>query len=141
MKSAPSIAFDYEPSRPIAALVLALVVAAALAPWLSALPFAAKVALSFAVLTSGFGANRRFMQTAFRRIAYRASGWLLVDDSNAEHAATLSSHARYGAWIALDFRLDGRGRFRALVGPDNADAETRRRLILLLARAEVVQTG
>src|SRR6201995_3189321 len=84
MKSAPSIAFDYEPSRPIAALVLVLVVAAALAPWLSALPFAAKVVLSFAVLTSGLAANRRFMQTAFRRIAYRASGWSLVDDSGVE---------------------------------------------------------
>jgi hypothetical protein len=41
----------------------------------------------------------------------------------------------------LDFRSDARRRFRALVGPGNADAETRRRLILLLSRAEVVQTG
>ena len=141
MKSAPSIAFDYEPSPSIAALVLVLVVAAALAPWLSALPFAANAALSFAVLVCGFGANRRFMRTRFRRIAYRAAGWLLVDDSGVEHAATLSSYAHYGAWTTLDFRLDGRGRFRALIGPGNANAETRRRLILLLSRAEVVQTG
>jgi hypothetical protein len=141
MKSAPAIAFDYRPSAAIAALVTALVGAAALAPWVSALPLFAKIALSLPVLACGVVAIRRFVRARFRRIAYRASGWVLVDAAGAEHAALLASHARYGAWIALDFRLDGRDRFRALVGPDNADAETRRRLIVLLSRAEVVQTG
>jgi hypothetical protein len=44
-------------------------------------------------------------------------------------------------WLALGFHLDGRASFRALIGPGNSDAETRRRLILLLSRAEVVQAG
>lgn len=141
MKSAPAIAFDYRPSRVVAALVLVLVAAAAAAPWFSALPFVATILLSLTVLACGIFAIRRFVRTRFRRIAYRASGWVLVDDTGTERAAVLASHARYGAWLALDFRLDGRDRFRALVGPKNVDAETRRRLILLLARAEVVQTG
>ena len=33
MKSAPAIAFDYRPSRAVAAATLAIVVLAALAPW------------------------------------------------------------------------------------------------------------
>lgn len=141
MKSAPAIAFDYRPSPAIAALVLVLVVAAAMAPWLSALPFVARIGVSLAALAFGAVAVRRFARQRFRRIAYRASGWVLVDDAGAERAAALSSHARHGAWIALDFQLDGRNRFHALIGPGNSDAETRRRLTVLLSRAEVVQTG
>jgi hypothetical protein len=141
MKSAPSIAFDFRPPLAIAALVTALVAAAALAPWLSALPLFAKIALSLMALAYGVVAIRRFLRRRFVRIAYRASGWVLVDANGAEHAALLASHARYGAWLALGFHLDGRASFRALIGPGNSDAETRRRLILLLSRAEVVQAG
>ena len=141
MKSAPSIAFDYRPARAIAALAGALVVAAAASAWPSALPAFAKVALSIAATGYGIAALHRFVRADFRRIAYRASGWVLVDGTGSEHAVALASHTRHGAWIALDFRLDGGRRFRALIGPGNADAETRRRLILLLSRAEVVQTA
>jgi len=140
MKSAPSIAFDYRPASAIVALTGALVAAAVSAPWLSATPIAAKAAVSIAALGYGVVALRRFVRAEFGRVAYRASGWVLVDRSGAEHAASLASHARYGNWIALAFRLDGRRGFRALIGPGNADAETRRRLIVLLSRAEVVQT-
>ena len=92
-----------------------------------------------ATLSYGIVALRRFARARFVRIAYRASGWVLVDDTGTERAADLAAHARYGHWIALDFRLDRKRRFRALVGPGNADLETRRRLIVLLSRAEVVQ--
>jgi toxin CptA len=117
-----------------------IVVAAAMsASWFSALPLYAKIAISIVAAAYGIDALRRFARAGFLRIAYRATGWVLVDADGTEHAAALASHARYGDWIALDFRLDGRRRFRALVGPGNVDAETRRRLILLLSRAEVVQ--
>ena len=141
MRSAPSIAFDYRPAPAIVALAGAIVAAAAAAAWFSAAPTALRAAVSVAATSYGIVALRRFVRVRFARIAYRASGWTLVDTDGAEHAARLESQTRHGAWIALDFRLDGRGGFRALVGPGNADAETRRRLILLLSRAEVVQTG
>jgi hypothetical protein len=139
MKSAPGIAFDYRPSAAVVALTSVIVVAAAAAPWLSAAWLPVKAAISIAALAFGARALGRFARAGFVRIAYRASGWVLVDSAGTEHAADLASHARHGPWIALDFRLDRKRRFRALLGPGNIDAETRRRLILLLSRAEVVQ--
>ena len=141
MKSAPSIAFDYRPVPAIVALAGVIVVGAAAAPWFSAASIGVRAAVSIAAIAYGIIALCRFARVRFARVAYRASGWVLVGANGAEHAALLASHARYGTWIALDFRLDATGRFRALVGPGNSDAETRRRLILLLSRAEVVQTG
>jgi len=139
MRSAPSIAFDYRPAATLVALAGAIVVLALAAPWLSALPGYGKAAVSLTAAAYGIVTLRRFVRARFVRIAYRATGWVLVAESGTEHAAFLASHARYGHWIALDFRPDGRRCFHALVGPGNADAETRRRLILLLSRAEVVQ--
>jgi hypothetical protein len=139
MRYAPSIAFDYRPAAAIVAFASAVVVAAMSAPWISEAPIWLKASISIAAAAYGTIALRRFLRIDFRRIAYRATGWVLVDDQGAEHSADLASHARYGDWIALDFRLDRRRRFRALIGPGNADVDTRRRLILLLSRAEVVQ--
>jgi hypothetical protein len=141
MRSAQSIAFDYRPAPAIVALAAVIVVAAASAAWFSAASISVKALVSVAAAAYGIVALRRFVRVRFVRIACRASGWVLVDASGTEHAADLASHARYGDWIMLDFRSDARRRLRALVGPGNADAETRRRLILLLSRAEVVQTG
>jgi hypothetical protein len=141
MKSAPSIAFEYRPSRQIAGAAMAISLAAIVAPWLSGLPFAARVILSLAALAIATAALARFVKTGVRRIAYRSAGWKLFDTSAAESAVELVSHVRLGCWLALDFRNIRHGRFRALLGPDNIDAETRRRLILLLSRAEVAQTG
>jgi toxin CptA len=141
MRYAPSIAFDYRPSAAIVALASVIVVVAVSAPWASAAPIALKAAISIAAAAYGTMALRRFVRIDFKRIAYRATGWVLVDDTGTEHSAELASHARYGDWIALGFRLDGCRRFRALVGPGNAETDTRRRLILLLSRAEVVQAA
>ena len=141
MRSASAIAFDYAPSRRLAAGLVAMTAAGAVAPWLSALPAPAAIAVSALVMLAGLGARARFVAPAFRRIAWRASGWTLVDADGVEHAATLRSHARLGTWLALELDVAGRRRFRAVLGPGNSDAETRRRLILLLARAEVAHAG
>ncbi|HVT33782.1 MAG TPA: hypothetical protein VHE32_14120 [Rhodanobacteraceae bacterium] len=115
--------------------------AAAAAPWLSDLPGAACPALSFAAIALGFAAAGRFLRPPFRRVAWREAGWTLVDAVGEPHAATLASHARFGGWLALDFRTRHRRRFRMLIGPDNMPAELRRRLTVLLARAEIAQPG
>jgi len=141
MRSAPSIAFDYRPAPAIVAFAGAIVVAAASAPWFSAASFGIRAAVAIAAAAYGIVALRSFVRVRFTRIAYRAAGWVLVDRNGVEHAAVLATHAQYGTWVALDFRLDRGGRFRVLIGPGHSDAETRRRLILLLSRAEVVQPG
>jgi hypothetical protein len=86
-------------------------------------------------------ATRRFKRPGFHRIAYGAVGWALVDSNDAVLHVDLIAHSRIGAWLVLDFRNPDRRRFRAVLGPDNLDADTRRRLILLLSRAEVVRPG
>jgi hypothetical protein len=87
----------------------------------------------------GTAALTGFVRPEVRRVAYRAAGWKLVDASAVESAAELVAHVRLGPWLALDFRNVKHRRFRALLGPDNIDAETRRRLTLLLSRAEVAR--
>jgi toxin CptA len=141
MRSAPSIAFDYRPSRWIASTAAAISFAAVAAPWFSGLPVSAQAVLSLAALVMGVFALRNFSQAKFRRVAFQASGWKLVDSAGIEHLAELASHLSFGTWLALDFRCAGRRRFHAVLGPDNFDTETRRRLILLLSRGEVAQPG
>jgi hypothetical protein len=141
MKSASATAFDYRPSAWLTAAAVLILCAALAAPWFSALPPAIALAISAAVPAIGVRSLRRFVRPPFRRIAYRASGWILVDANGVEKPALLRWHARLGAWISLDFELDHRRRFRAVLGPDNLDAETRRRLVLMLARAEVAHAA
>ena len=141
MRSAPAIAFDYRASPLLALAAATGVVAAIAAPWLSRLPTGACGVASLAALVAGVASLARFGRVAFPRIALRASGWTLVDAAGVEHTANLVAHVRLGTWLVLDFRSANRRRFRAVLGPDNIDADTRRRLILLLSRAEVAQAG
>lgn len=141
MKSAPTIAFDYRLSRWVAIAAIVILIAALIALWLTNLPLVVQVGVSLVVAANGVVALRRYLAAPFGRIACRASGWTLVDALQVEHAATLASHMAVGAWIVLTFRLDRRRRFRAVIGPDNLDTDTRRRLILLLSRAEIAHAG
>ena len=141
MKSAPVIAFDYRPPRTVLVATALVAIAAAAAPWQSAAPLSARVALTSIVAMVGLVALRRFSRADWRRIAFAAAGWRLSGVAGEPQPADLASHRRVGAWIVLDFRLDGGRRFRALLGPGNLDVETRRRLTLLLARAEVAHAG
>ena len=77
---------------------------------------------------------RSFRAPPFVRIAYRGDGWVLVDRAGVEHAALLRAYRHLGAFVALDWRHAHRTRFRVVLAPDNLDAETRRRLVVLLRR-------
>jgi hypothetical protein len=139
MKSALAIAFDYVPSRRIViavALVTALAVIAALA---CALPWPARIAIALGAAGHGGWSIARHLRPRCTHIAFGAAGWRLLRDDRAEHAARLLRHARIGPLLTLDFRLEDGNRFRAAFAGDNLDAECRRRLTLLLARAEVLQ--
>ena len=141
MKSAPTIAFDCRPSRRIGLAAALMAVAAVLAVCASALPPAARGALALAAIGLAARALHAHLHPPFQRIAWRAAGWRLIDAAGQEQAALLLGHARIGGLLALDFRHGARARFRPLLLPDNLDAETRRRLILTLARGEVVHAS
>ena len=141
MKSAPSIAFDYTPSRIVTASVVAIAALATVAPFLTEIPLAAALAASTVPTPLAIAAVRRFLRPRFRRIARDATGWKLVDADGNAHACDLVADIRFAHLVALDFRIDGGGRFRAIVGPDNLDRDTLRRLVLRLARGEVARAG
>jgi hypothetical protein len=137
MRSAPAIAFDYRPSRALAATVACVAVAAAVAPWLGAVPITLRAFATLSVSIVAAVEIRRLLSARYRRISHGAPGWRLFDASGESRVAELVSHHRVGAWLALDFRVDADRRFSIVLGPDNLDADTRRRLVLMLARAEV----
>lgn len=119
--------------------MLLITAAALLAPRLSGWPFWTRAAVS--LVAAGFGASALFRhwRPPFRRIAYEAAGWMLIGMDGQEHAVLLASHVHLGALLAMDFQHGSRAHFRAVFAPDNLDPDTRRRLILMLARAEVAQ--
>jgi len=137
MKSAPTIAFDYRPSRIVAIAAVAVVLLALAAPWLSGLPSALRLVLSTLVLLAGVTSIVHFLRPRLHRVTHGATGWQLVGD-DAAHEAALLSHARIGSFITLSWRIAGGGRRHAVLAPDNTDPDTRRRVALLLMRADVV---
>lgn len=140
MKSAPSIGLDYAPSRRIALAIGLVATLAIIAALICALPWALRLAIAVAAAGYGFWSIRRQQQPAWRHIAYGAAGWSLLHHDGSEHAATLCRHARIGPLLTLDFKVDDGTRFRPVFAGDNLDAERERKLVLLLARAEVTQT-
>ncbi|MBN8727379.1 MAG: hypothetical protein J0H15_06700 [Xanthomonadales bacterium] len=137
MKSAPPIAFDYRPSRRIAAAALALAALALACATLNDLPAGLRLLLVPALLAAVAVGLWRFLHPPFRRVAWGGSGWLLIDRQGDAHAATLVGQRRLGNLLALDFRCPTRAPFRPLLASDNLDADTRRRLVLTLARADI----
>jgi len=137
MKSAPPIAFDYRPSRRVAAVALVLVVIALSCAFANDLPIAPRIGLALAVLAVAAWGLVRFLRPPFARVAWGASGWSLTDRYGRVHAADLIGQRRLGGLVALDFRCAGQRSFSPLLAGDNLDSDTRRRLVLTLARAGI----
>lgn len=141
MRSVPDIAFDYRPSRALVAAAIVVAVLAAFAASANGLPPAVRLAGIAAVIAATGVGLRRFLDPPFRRCAWRSSGWIGIDRDGEERMLALAGEVRIRPWLALDFRTPDRRRFRAVLGPDNLDAPTRRRLAVLLSRAEVAHAG
>jgi toxin CptA len=136
MKSAPAIVFDYRPSQWLVLAIIAATAAALVALAFCAMPFWAKTAT--AVLACAYSATRlrQFRRNRVSRAAWHEAGhWRLADRAGIEQVAELESGVVRGDWVVLRLR-GGDGRRAALIlGPDNSDAELRRRLRVRLARA------
>ena len=133
MKSAPAIAFDYAPSRLVLAGVLLLGTFAVLAVLASGLAIELKALLAIlAVAHTGYAA-KIFGTRPITRIAHGEAGWLLIDRNGDERAVELCRHVRRGFLLVLEFGAPAEPVRRFVLTPDNIDAETRRRLLLVLA--------
>jgi toxin CptA len=136
MKSATAIAFDHRPSRwvivavgAMLALALAAVALSGIASWLK---------LSAAIVAIAYGAFelRRFVASPLCRLAWHEAGhWRIVLRGGTEHTAELRHALVRGAWIVLVLQC-GAARLPVVLGPDNCDADTRRRLRVRLARTQ-----
>jgi len=135
MKSAPAIVFDYTPSRWMATAMIAVMVLAVAAVAASGVPLWSKLVL--ACLACGYDAYalRAFLRATVRRAAwYEAGHWRVMDNDGIEHLAELHSGVVRGSWIVLRLRRSDGQPIAILLGPDNSDAELRRRLRVRLAR-------
>ncbi len=136
MKSAPAIAFDYAPSRWLAAAIVAVALLA-----LAAVAFAnvvtwAKLALACAVVVYAAHALQRHVSASTRRVAWHAAGhWRIALADGQERVAELQHAVVRGPWLVLTLRAGNGERVALMLGPDNSDADVRRRLRVRLARA------
>lgn len=133
MKSAPAIAFDYAPSRRLAAVAALMAMLAVVGVLKSGLAPSPQVILAVLVPIYAVIGLRRFLVPPFVRVARDASGWQLVGRAGDGVAATLRTHRRLGPLLVLEFELATRQRFRFVLTADVIDAELRRRLLLVLA--------
>ena len=134
MRSAPAIAFDYRPSRRLALVSGAVALLAVVAVAASGLPDGLRVALVVAVPIHAAWVLRRFLAPPWVRVAHDAAGWRLVDRANEAVTTVLAGHVERGPLLVLEFRTPDRPRFHCVLTPDVLDADTRRRLRLVLAR-------
>jgi toxin CptA len=135
MKSAPAIAFDYRPSRRVAAGIVVIALLALVAVALSGIDPWIGSAIGFAACGYAALALWRFLASAVRRVAWHEAGhWRILDAEGRERVAELQHAVVRGAWMAFALRLaDGR-RVGLVLAPDNCTADVRRRLRVRLAR-------
>ena len=142
MKSAPAIAFDYRPSRRVAAGIATMALLAVVAGAFSGIGLWMRLAVGFA--SCGYAALvlRRFIASPARRVAWHEAGhWRMLDADGQEHVAELRHAVVRGAWIVLSLRLtDGRS-IALVLAPDNCAADIQRRLRVRLARVREVAPG
>ena len=135
MKSAPAIVFDYRPSRWLAAAACLIAFAGLLALFYSGVPpWAQFLAAALACFYAGYGLLR-FLRHPVRRAAWDEAGhWRLADADGNGHLADLQQALVRGPWIVLRLRRRDAAHIAIILGPDNSDADTRRRLRVRLAR-------
>ena len=138
MKSAPAIAFEYQPSRWLAGATVAIGVLALLAVAGSGFGVWTKLVLAVATAAYTWYKLRSFLRPAAQRVAwYEAGHWRAQSDDGEEHVAELRHAVVVGRLIVLSVRIGQRAVSLPLL-PDNCSADLHRRLRVRLARADTV---
>ena len=119
----------------MAAAIIAVMVLAITAVAMSGVPLWFKLVLACLACVYGAYALRAFLRATVRRAAwYEAGHWQVMDRDGIEHLADLHDGIVRGSWIVLRLRRSDGPAIAILLGPDNSDAELRRRLRVRLAR-------
>ena len=136
MRSAPTIAFEYRPSRALAALIVVLTALALLAIAMSGLPWPWKSAWRIACLAYGATSLWRHVHPRVRALAWQGGNDVALTLAGRGSGETMQGSlvdARVlGSLIVLSLRWPKR-RAALWLLPDNLDADTRRRLRARLA--------
>ena len=141
MKSAPAIAFDYSPSRWLAAAIVGIALLALVAVVLAGVAAWAKVLLACAIVVYAARELRGHLRGTARRVAWHEAGhWRIALDDGEERVAELQHAVVRGGWLVLTLRAGNGERVALILGPDNSDADVRRRLRVRLARARDAAT-
>ena len=142
MKSAPAIAFDYVPSRWLATGIVAVALLALVAVAFTGVAAWAKLALAGAAVAYAAHALRRHLGASTRRVAWHEAGhWRIAPADGEERVAELRHAVVRGSWLVLTLRSSNGERVALILGPDNSDADVRRRLRVRLSRARDTATA
>jgi len=142
MKSAPAIAFDYVPSRWLAAAIVAAALLALVSVVLTGVSTWLKLAIGCAVVGYTAHSLRRHLGASIRRVAWHEAGhWKIAHGDGQERVAELQHAVARGGWLVLTLRTGNGDRVPLILGPDNCDADVRRRLRVRLARARDVTSA
>ena len=140
MKSAPAIAFDYRPSRRLAAGIVAIALLSIVAVAFSGIAGWLGAVVGFAACVYAALALWRFLASPVRRVAWHTAGhWRLLDADGEEHAVELRHAAVRGSWIVLSLRRSDGRRVALVLTPDNCPADVQRRLRIRLASVREVE--
>jgi toxin CptA len=141
MKSAPAITFDYVPSRWLALAIVAIALLALVAVASAGIATRVKLALGFAVVGYSVYSLRRHLGASTRRVAWHEAGhWRIAPADGDERTAELRHAVVRAGWLVLTLRAGNGERVALILGPDNSDADVRRRLRVRLARARDAAT-
>ncbi|MBU6199046.1 MAG: hypothetical protein KGP08_05295 [Xanthomonadaceae bacterium] len=141
MKSATAIGFDYRPSRRLLAAVIVMAALALAAGALSGAPAWVKTGVGVAAAVWSAIALGRFWRPPITRAVWQAGGhWRVAAADGREFTAEIIRGVVRGAWIVLNLRRSDGRHLALILGPDNCDADTRRRLRVRLASAIEPQT-
>jgi toxin CptA len=134
MKSANAIAFDYTPSRwPVVAIAAMTVLAFAAIALSGAPTWMQSVGAIIIVVCAGF-ALRSHLRSPVRRVVWQQAGhWRVTDADGREFTADSIRGVARGSWIVLNLRRSDGRCLDLILGPDNCDADTRRRLRVRMA--------
>ena len=137
MPSVPAIGFEYRPPRLLLWAVFAVAALALLSINLSALGWWGKAALTAVVPGATWRSTRRLLRNPVLGAGWGADNlWTLRLVSGDDAAATLLSFRVLGSFVLLRLRVTGMGVHALLLGPDNSDADIRRRLRMRLATVQ-----
>jgi toxin CptA len=134
MTSAPAIGFEYRPSRHLAVALNLILALAWIGIALSGLALWLQSVLALVVLVAWFGRRVLEARLPLRALALSSdSQWQLHLTDGDDLPARLLSARVLGDYIVLWLAVAGRGRHGVLLGPDNLDPDSRRRLRMRLA--------